>query len=90
EKRTFWVDFYGGNYTGLNIGGGRTGDVGEVQIKFFGKTPMVFEDGRRGHSDGLGDIPEGMSEAFWGKLNHAELPHGANRAIAVLERRAGR
>src|SRR3989338_8024613 len=58
QETTWWVDKYGGIGIGQNTGSGRAGSRGVVQIKGFGKTPLVASDGNFDHAHGGASIEE--------------------------------
>ncbi len=81
----FFSDRYGGNALNGNLGSGRAASRGGVQHKGYGVTPNVgpkVED--RGHAHGGASTTEGVQEAIWGEVLHREMPHGANRVVAIL------
>ena len=84
EEKTFYSTFYGGGGIGFNLGDGRAAASGKFQIKGVGVTPMVKNE--INHANGRASLEEAMREAYWGEVNARELPHGANRVIAIIDR----
>ena len=84
EKKLFYIDRYGGDGLAGNMGSGRAGTAGDIQIKGLGKTDLVTTVGH-GHSNGTAEIEEAIREAIYGEVAQV-LPYGANRVIAVLDR----
>ena len=85
EEKNFYATRYGGGGLGVNQGDGRAAAAGAFQIKGIGRTPLVKEDGDN-HANGKVSLEEAMREAFWGEINNAELPFGANRVVAIIDR----
>ena len=89
--KTFFTDLYGGLGMNGNLGSGRAAsfvdpELGPLQIKGVGRTPMVgpkVDDFV--HSHGGASVLEGIIEASWAGLLNYELPLGANPVLAVVE-----
>lgn len=84
-EKIFYATRYGGSGLGGNQGDGRAAGAGRFQIKGIGKTPLVKIVGLD-HSNGKVPFPTGFREAFWGEINHRELPYGGNRVVALIDR----
>ena len=85
QHKDFYADRYGGSGMGTNQGSGRAGSAGKVQIKGIGTTPLVSTTQPFDHAHGGASLEEAIREAIWGEINHAELPQGSNRVIAVID-----
>lgn len=84
EKKTAYVDAYGGLGMNGNFGSGRAAIVGDWQIKGSGKTMMVNAKSDQYHRSGASTVREGVWEAAWGRLLAKELPFGAYQTLAVI------
>ena len=80
-----YADFYGGGGMGNNIGSGRAGILGEVQIKGIGITPAFKDHGDRSIEEGVLSLREALREAIWGLVFYKELPFRAHRVIALID-----
>ena len=84
ERRTMVADFYGGWGIGTNLGSARAGILGEVQIKGGGITPLLkhYDEKHTARST----LHEAIKDAVWGEVLSHELPFGANRIVAIIDR----
>lgn len=83
--KQFYADRYAGEGIGINAGSGRAGTVGAIQIKGIGTTPLAHRHSDHEHRHGALYLEEAMREAVWSELDHLEMPHGANRVLAVID-----
>jgi hypothetical protein len=84
-SKTFFADRYGGLGMNGNHGSGRAMAAGKVQTKGGGPTTLIGAHVDEGHRNGAINAVEGVHEAMWGEVLHHELPHGANRTIAIID-----
>lgn len=85
NKKTWYADRYGGDGIGNNGGSGRAANLGLVQVKGIGRTPLVGMETSFDHAHGGASINESIREAIWGEVLNRELPHGSNRIIAIID-----
>ncbi|HCM41294.1 MAG: hypothetical protein A2Z97_04310 [Bdellovibrionales bacterium GWB1_52_6] len=84
KEKTFYADRYGGRGIGYNFGSGRAASAGKIQIKGIGVTPLVGHGQGYDHAHGRASLEESIREVIWGEMSN-DLPHGANRVIAVID-----
>lgn len=84
-QKTFFADRYGGSGLGANWGAGRAASAGQFQIKGIGQTDLIGAGQTFDHAHGGASIKESINEAIWGEILHKELPHGANRVLAIID-----
>ncbi len=84
-SKTFYADRYGGLGLGVNWGAGRAASAGQFQIKGIGQTSLVGTGQSFDHAHGGASIKESINEAIWGEVASRELPHGANRVLAIID-----
>lgn len=82
--KTIYADRYGGYGIGTNFGSARAGSSGKIQVKGIGKTPLLGTRQNFDHGHGGASLEEAIREAVWGEVLSHELPHGANRVLAVI------
>jgi hypothetical protein len=86
QTKTMYSDFYGGDYVGSNTGSARAASAGEIQIKGVGITPHLSRLYRSPKHTARSTIHEAIKDAIWGEILNNELPFGANRLVAILDR----
>lgn len=85
EEREFVGERYGTNGRICANGGGvRCGLNGYFQLKGIGRNPLAAKHGDEWHTHGGASVEEGIREAIWGEITHAELPLGGVRILAVI------
>ncbi|MBF0443120.1 MAG: YdiU family protein, partial [Oligoflexales bacterium] len=85
QVREFFADRYGGYGIGVNWGSGRAASSGRIQNKGIAATALVGAGQSFDHAHGHASIEEGIREAVWGELLTMEMPHGANRVVALID-----
>lgn len=82
---TALAELYGGSGIGSNGGGVRCGNIGPIQIKGIGRNPLAGQDTDYWHQHGAASLQDCVKEAIWGEILDAALPHGATRALAIID-----
>lgn len=81
---TAWAEGYGGVGVGSNGGAGRTGQLGAIQVKGIGPTPLIGRDQSYFHSYGGACLEEALVEAIWSRVLRHALPHGSVDVTRVI------
>jgi hypothetical protein len=84
ESSTYFADRYGGRGVGRNGGSARCGELGGVQIKGIGRTPLAGRSTDFKHSHGGATVYEAITEAIWGEICAMVLPFGAIRVHEIV------
>ena len=85
ESKTAWGERYGGEGLTYNGGGVRCGVFDGVQIKGIGPNPLAGEGTQFWYSHGGCSREEALVELVWGEVLSRVLPHGAVRALGVID-----
>lgn len=91
-RARYAVDGYGTTSLARYGGSGRAGVIHGLQVKGIGRTPFAASDADWHHSHGFLWLEEGLREAFFSELCHAQAPCGAVPVVAIIaldERIAG-
>lgn len=83
-KKIMRADFYGGEGLGANFGSARAASAGDIQVKGVGITPHLkrYDSKHTARST----VHEAIKDAVWGEMLNNELPYGANRIVAIIDR----
>lgn len=85
ERKTMVADYYGGTGIGYNLGSARAASAGRVQLKGVGITPLHMDTNKKKYS-ARSTVHEAIKDALWGEVLNNELPYGANRIVAIIDR----
>lgn len=80
-----FVEMYGGAGVGANAGGVRCANVGALQFKGIGSSPLAGRTTDKWHRHGAMSLQDAVKEALMGELFHAAAPFGAIRCLAIYD-----
>jgi hypothetical protein len=84
SKFLYSAERYGGYGVGKNGGAARCGNVGQLQVKGIGRTPLAGSSADFLHSHGGATVLEAVEEAIWSEICNCVLPFGAVRVSEIV------
>ncbi|MEQ1638470.1 MAG: hypothetical protein ABL903_17500 [Methylococcales bacterium] len=84
EDRVQSADRYGGYGVGHAGGSGRCANLGTMQVKGVGPTPLVTQIEDIHHSSGTMTLHEAGREAIWSRILPVFLPYGVVPSLAIV------